>query len=129
MMSMESRRVLVVDDDDSVREVAQAALELVGGWRVLIARSGTEAVDIALSEHPDAVLLDVMMPGVDGPTTAQTLKADERTRQIPVIFLTAKVSSGDSRDWGGLELAGVIAKPFDPMTLSAQIAELLGWTE
>ncbi|GAA1431947.1 response regulator [Microlunatus lacustris] len=122
-----SRRVLVVDDDDLLREVAKASLEMVGGWEVLTASSGSEACGVALSESPDALLLDVMMPGMDGPSTVVALRGDPATRDIPVIFLTAKVGGEGHQDWGRLEVAGVIPKPFDPMSLPAEVARLLGW--
>lgn len=125
---MTVRRVLVVDDDDAIREVAQMALEIVGGWQVSSAASGTEALRRAHDERPDAVLLDVMMPGMDGPTTFSRLRELSETSAIPVIFLTAKVQTGDRRAWAELDIAGVIAKPFDPMALAAEVAELLGWT-
>jgi CheY-like chemotaxis protein len=124
-----TRRILVVDDDPLLREVAQAALELVGGWEVYTAQSGPQAQQRALTEHPDAILLDVMMPGVDGPSTVAVLRADPATRDIPIIFLTAKMPSEDQEEWRPLRLAGVIPKPFDPMTLAADMASLLGWAE
>ena len=124
-----TRRVLVVDDDPLLREVAQAALQLVGGWQVSTAQSGPQAQLQALAEHPDAILLDVMMPGVDGPSTVAALRADPATRDIPVIFLTAKMPSEDLEEWRSLGLAGVIPKPFDPMTLASDMAALLGWAE
>ncbi len=126
---MTSRRVLVVDDDDAIREVAEVTLQIVGGWDVSTASSGQEAMLKAREHHPDVILLDVMMPGMDGPTTLGRMQHDPVTRQIPVILLTAKVQSGDRQRWDGLPLAGVIAKPFDPMTLPAEIATLLGWQE
>lgn len=109
-----------------LREVATVALEVVGGWQVVTARSGSEAQAVALAERPDAILLDVMMPGTDGPSTVLLLRADPATRDIPIIFLTAKVSSRPDA-WPELELAGVIPKPFDPMTLPRQVSALLGW--
>lgn len=124
-----TRRILIVDDDELVREVAQSALTIVGGWEVMTARSGGEARALAVAQRPDAVLLDVMMPGVDGPTTAADLRDDPATRDIPVIFLTAKMPTDQAEEWGQLHLAGVIPKPFDPMTLSGQVARLLGWQE
>ena len=124
-----TRRVLVVDDDPLLREVAQAALQLVGGWQVSTAQSGPQAQLQALAEHPDAILLDVMMPGVDGPSTVAALRADPATQDIPVIFLTAKMPSEDLEEWRSLRLAGVIPKPFDPMTLAGDMAALLGWAE
>jgi len=121
--------VLVVDDDDHIREVATLALEVVGGWRVISTSSGEDAAEIARAEQPDAVLLDVMMPGVDGPSTVARLREDPATAGIPVILLTAKNLSVDRRDFSALALAGMIAKPFDPMTLAGQVARLLGWSE
>jgi CheY-like chemotaxis protein len=97
---------------------------------VLTAQSGPQAHQQALAEHPDAILLDVMMPGVDGPSTVAALRADPATRDIPIIFLTAKMPSEDLvEEWRPLRLAGVIPKPFDPMTLAADMASLLGWAE
>ena len=124
-----TKRVLVVDDDPLLREVAQAALELVAGWEVCTAQSGPQAQQRALTEHPDAILLDVMMPGVDGPSTVAALRADPATQDIPIIFLTAKMPSEDLEEWRPLRLAGIIPKPFDPMTLASDMAALLGWAE
>ena len=124
---MVNRRVLVVDDDDMLREVARVALEMVGGWEVITAGSGAEAQRLAASEQPDAMLLDVMMPGMDGPSTVVALQGDEVTRDIPVVFLTAKVGGEGHEQWKHLPVVGVIPKPFDPMTLSAEVARLLGW--
>ncbi len=124
-----TRRVLIVDDDELLREVASYALELIGGWEVCTACSGVEAQEYARRDRPDAILLDVMMPGVDGPATVTTLRADPATRDIPVIFLTAKLAPDDLGAWGPLGVAGVISKPFDPMGLAAEMARLLGWQE
>ena len=124
---MRTRRVLVVDDDDVIREVAKVALEVVGGWQVSTATSGPQAQQAARDERPDVVLLDVMMPGVDGPTTAASLQSDPDTRQIPVIYLTAKTTVGESGPVLADNLVGVITKPFDPMTLADDITQLLGW--
>ncbi|MBA3529766.1 MAG: response regulator [Propionibacteriaceae bacterium] len=125
---MPPRRVLVVDDDDAIREVAKMALEVVGGFEVSTASSGGEARDMVDQERPDAMLLDVMMPGMDGPTLLSKIRADPVTQDIPIIFLTAKIQAGDRRDWDGMDIAGVIAKPFDPMKLPAEVSRLLGWT-
>ena len=122
-----TRTVLVVDDDDSIREVAAMCLELVGGWRVLTAHHGAEGLQRVRAELPDAVLLDVMMPEMDGITTFAKIREDPATARIPVILLTAKVKVGDRQEWEGLAVAGVISKPFDPMTLSEQVRDLLGW--
>lgn len=122
-----SRRVLIVDDDDAIREVVQASLEMVAGWTVAAASSGVEALALATADPPDAIILDVMMPTMDGPTTFAKLQADDRTRHVPVVLLTAKVQPAERRRWEGLGVAGVLAKPFDPFGLSTQVADILGW--
>jgi len=124
---MSAHRLLVVDDDDAIREVAQMALEIVGGFEVRTASSGTQARQMVRTEAPDAILLDVMMPGMDGPTLLSHLRSDPVTADIPVIFLTAKIQAGERRDWVDLDITGVIAKPFDPMRLAGEISTLLGW--
>lgn len=124
---MMSKRVLIVDDDEDIREVAQISLEMVKGWIVLTTSSGTEGLAKARKEQPDAVLLDVMMPDMDGPTTFQKLQADPTTRHIPVILLTAKVQSVDRRRFADLGVRAIITKPFDPMKLADQVAEAVGW--
>lgn len=118
----------MVDDEDDIREVAQLSLEMVGGWEVLAASSGAEGIRRAREELPDAILLDVMMPGMDGPTTFASLRADAATSHIPVILLTAKVQSADRRRFEEMGVAGVLSKPFDPMELAGQVSAALGWT-
>jgi CheY-like chemotaxis protein len=119
--------VLIVDDDKTIQEVAQMCLELVAGWNVEVASSGLEALRLSAANPPDAILLDVMMPSMDGPTTFTRLQADIRTRSVPVVLLTAKVQPAERRYWEQLGVAGVLAKPFDPLRLPGQIADLLGW--
>ena len=121
------RRVLVVDDEADIREVAKVSLEMVAGWHVLEADSGQHAIELAAAERPDAILLDVMMPEMDGPATFRTLQSDWITREIPVILLTAKVHSADQRGFEKLGVAGLIAKPFDPLTLHLAVQRALGW--
>jgi CheY-like chemotaxis protein len=121
------KRVLIVDDEDDIREVAQLSLEMVAGWQVLTARSGREAIARALSDRPDAILLDVMMPDMDGPTTYQRLQENPATRGIPVVLLTAKVQAVDQRRLSELGVSGVLEKPFDPMRLAGDVARALGW--
>ena len=122
---MPGRKVLVVDDDDDIREITGVALELVGGWHVLDTDRGTTALTMAADEQPELVLLDVMMPDLDGPTTFRRLQENPRTRHIPVILLTAKAQVGERRVWDDLAVLGVIAKPFDPMALVEQIDRLM----
>ncbi|MDN4161539.1 response regulator [Nocardioides abyssi] len=120
-------RALVVDDDDSIREITQIALEVVAGWEVVTAESGAQAIDLAALHQPDVVVLDLMMPEMDGLTTFQHLQAQESTAGIPVVLLTAKVQVGDRQLWDEMAVAGVISKPFDPMTLAGEISTMLGW--
>jgi CheY-like chemotaxis protein len=125
---MTSRRVLVVDDDEAIREIAAVSMRAVGGHDVLTAASGAEALRLAVTRTPEVILLDVMMPELDGPTTALRLQQDERSRGIPVILLTAKVQARDTARLGRVQgVRGIIAKPFDPMTLPRQVADILGW--
>lgn len=124
-----NRKILLVDDEDDIREVAQMSLEMTAGWDVVTAASGADALRLAQDERPDAILLDVMMPGMDGPATARALKAQDETSGIPVILLTAKVQAADRRRFDDLGVAGVLSKPFDPMELAAQVSGVLGWAE
>ena len=122
-----SRRVLLVDDEDDIREVARMSLSAVAGWEVVTAASGHEALDAGAAGAPyDAVLLDVMMPGLDGPSTLPLLRERDWGRDVPVVFLTAKVQPADRRMLEALGAAGIVAKPFDPMTLAEQVEALLG---
>ncbi|MCW2850953.1 MAG: srrA 2 [Nocardioides sp.] len=120
--------VLVVDDDEMIRQLTEMSLESVNGWTVLTAAGGIDAIEMAKSHHPDAILLDMMMPDMDGLTTFQHLQDDEATRDIPVILFTAKSTVGQQQPWDGYAISGVIAKPFDPMKLGDQITEALRWT-
>ena len=122
---MSGRRILVVDDENDIREVASLSLESVGGWDVRQASSGAEALAAAREERFDAVLLDVMMPELDGPSTFAAMRAAGVLDGIPVIFLTAKVQPADRRMLEATGAAGIIAKPFDPMQLPSQIAAVL----
>jgi CheY-like chemotaxis protein len=124
---MITRRVLIVDDEDDIREVAQVSLEMVAGWDVSTANSGSEGLKMAAADQPDAILLDVMMPDMDGPATFQKLQADPAIRHIPVILLTAKLQPADRRRFTELGVAGVLAKPFDPLKLAGQVTEVLNW--
>jgi CheY-like chemotaxis protein len=123
------RRVLIIDDEDDIREVAALSLEATAGWEILTASSGAEGISIATIQKPDAILMDVMMPGVDGPTTFKFMQENSAINRIPVLLLTAKVQGVDQRRFAGLGLAGVLFKPFDPLTLAEQISEALGWKD
>jgi CheY-like chemotaxis protein len=127
-VDMTAKRVLVIDDEDDIREVAQLCLETVGGWEVITAGSGREGLAKAEAEVPDAILLDVMMPDMDGSTTFQKLQANIVTQDIPVILLTAKVQAAEQRKFAQLGVKAVLPKPFDPLMLVHQIAKVLGWS-
>lgn len=122
-----TRRILVIDDEADLREVTQTSLELVGGHDVLTAGSGRDGLELAIREQPDAILLDVMMPGLDGPGTVELLRADDRTRHIPIVLLTAKAQTAERQRLAQLDVQGVMAKPFDPISLPEQLAVTLGW--
>lgn len=124
---MSTKRILVVDNEPSIQEVAQISLETVAGWQVTIAGSGLEGIATALREQPDAILLDVMMPEMDGLATFNALQANPATRSIPVILLTAKVQTTDQDNYIELGIRSTIAKPFSPLELAQQIATTLGW--
>ncbi|SFU74921.1 Response regulator receiver domain-containing protein [Polaromonas sp. YR568] len=120
-------RILYVEDEPDIRVVAQMALEAVGGFTVIACASGQEALNAAPGAKADLLLLDVMMPGMDGPSTLQGLRALPATANTPVIFMTAKVQAAEVAVYKGLGALEVIPKPFDPMELSAQIQRI--WSE
>jgi CheY-like chemotaxis protein len=123
-----SHKVLIIDDEDDIREVAALSLESIAGWEVVTANSGSQGLARAAEHQPDAILLDVMMPDMDGPTTFRELRKNPATAKIPVLLLTAKVQSTDQRRFADLGVEAVLFKPFDPLTLSNQIADVLGWS-
>lgn len=123
-----SRRILIIDDEDDIREVASLSLETVSGWEVFTANSGEAGLESAVLHQPEAILLDVMMPRMDGPTTFRELQKNPATAHIPVLLLTAKVQANDQRRFADLGVKAVLTKPFDPMTLSQQIESALGWS-
>ena len=120
-----SRTVVVVDDEDDIREIAVLSLSLQG-WEAVPVSSGTEAVEAVASAGADAVLLDVMMPGQDGPATLAELHRDERTRHVPVVFLTAKTQARERAELQAMGAAAVLEKPFDPVRLADDLAAVLG---
>ncbi len=112
------RRVLCVEDEADIRTVVQIALEDLGGLQLLVCSSGPEALAAARAFAPDLILLDVMMPGMDGPATLAALRASPELRATPVVFMTAKIQAHEVARYRELGALDVIAKPFDPMTLS-----------
>ena len=119
-------KVLIVDDEPDIRRIARLGLSKVGGMEVVEASNGAEGLVRAKADMPDVVLLDVMMPAVDGPTTLARLREDPATAGIPVVFLTAKAIAAEVDRLKSLGAAGVLTKPFDPMTLARDLRAALG---
>jgi CheY-like chemotaxis protein len=125
------RLILIIDDEDDIREVAALSLEATAGWEIITASSGAEGIKAAANpkHRPHAILMDVMMPGMDGPTTFRQMQQTPEIADIPVILLTAKVQGVDQRRFADLGVSGVLFKPFDPLTLAADISNTLGWKD
>tara|TARA_B100000315_G_scaffold206155_1_gene200425 strand:+ start:76 stop:459 length:384 start_codon:yes stop_codon:yes gene_type:complete len=124
-----SVRVLLVDDDEHIREVTQLSLEATMGWEVVPVSSGPEALNQLASDRFSVILLDVQMPGMDGPTTFGKIREIPSAVNVPVLLLTAKTQRSDLITYEKAGVDGTIQKPFDPMTLGSQMAEMLGWPE
>ena len=117
-------RILVVEDDPDIQTVIELCLRRFGGYTVHVCGSPREAVGAAESFGPDLILLDVMMPGMDGLETLETLRQTETTARIPVIFMTAKVRPHEIARYTELGALGVVAKPFEPDGLAARVRSL-----
>ena len=118
------KRIVYIEDEPDIQAVAKIALEVVGGFDLKIYSSGEDALETAASFAPDLLLLDVMMPGIDGPTTLKYLREQPELANTPTIFMTAKVQPEEVTKYVAMGALGVIAKPFDPMTLSEQIESM-----
>ncbi len=127
MAAQTLNRVLYVEDEPDIRAIAKLALEAIGGFTVELCSSGQEALEKVLTFRPDLILLDVMMPGMDGPTTLEALRKQSDTASLPIAFMTAKVQSTEIQRYTDMGAIGVIAKPFDPMQLANTVKRL--WTE
>ena len=117
-------RILYVEDQPDIRLVAKMALEVVGGFTVMACASGQEALNCAQDALADLLLLDVMMPGMDGPSTLQALRELPATAHTPVVFMTAKVQAAEVALYKAMGALEVISKPFDPMKLSGQLRQI-----
>ncbi len=124
---MFTKSLLLIDDEPNLASVIAVCLESFKSWSVRVTNSGKEALSIVESLNPDAILLDVMMPEMDGIQVYQQLQTNSQTQNIPVILLTAKVQTSDLEQFAKLGVAGTIAKPFDPIAIADQIAQLLNW--
>jgi two-component system OmpR family response regulator len=116
-------RILYAEDEPDIKSIAQIALEDIGGFTVKYCSNGREILDEAEAFQPDLLLLDVMMPGMDGPTALQELRKRPALKNIPAIFMTAKIQSVEIEEYKAMGVAGIIEKPFDPMTLAEKIRE------
>jgi CheY-like chemotaxis protein len=126
---MAPKKILVIDDDDGVREIIQFSLEAAAGWEVSTADSGSEGLAKAEAEQPHAILLDVMMPDMDGAQTFRQLQTNPAIQNIPTIFLTAKARSNELQQFIDLGVAGVITKPIKAQALVDQIRIILRWQD
>ncbi len=124
---MIEKRILIIDDEESIQTVVQVGLKMTAGWDVMTASSGSEGIVRAEAEQPDMILLDVMMPEMDGLATFRALQQKEETRSIPVIFLTAKAQASEKRLFNDTGVNGVITKPFNALDLAEQICKVLDW--
>ncbi|MEM1253951.1 MAG: response regulator [Cyanobacteria bacterium P01_H01_bin.21] len=125
---MTNRKILLIDDETDIQTVAKIGLTLNTDWSIITASSGEAGLEVAIATVPDAILLDVAMPGMDGLATILALQKNTTTAKIPVVFLTAKAQASDRRRLYEAGASGVITKPFDPITLSSQLAGFLAWT-
>ncbi len=124
---MGAKRVLIIDDEPGIRQIVQISLQAIAGWEVLLAASGQEGIAMAMDKLPDAILLDVMMPEMDGITTFEQMQANLILKSIPTILLTAKAQTTEQRQFTELGVTGVITKPFKAPDLVRQIRLLLNW--
>ncbi|NEP47307.1 MAG: response regulator [Okeania sp. SIO2H7] len=124
---MNPRRVLIIDDEEAIQTVVKFGLKMSVGWEVLTANSGPEGIDCAQVEQPDIILLDVMMPEMDGLATFKRLRQHPETQAIPVILLTAKAQASEKRVFQKTGVNGVITKPFNSLDLAGEITQILKW--
>ncbi len=122
-----TKRILIIDDEETIQTVVQFGIQMAAGWEVLTASSGLTGIQTAQTEKPDVILLDVMMPDMDGITTFKKLQTHPATEQIPVILLTAKAQTAEKRQFNDLGVSGVITKPFNSLDLPEQITRILHW--
>ncbi|MBZ0187323.1 MAG: response regulator [Candidatus Obscuribacterales bacterium] len=118
-------RVLIIDDEEDTREIAKLSLSMLGGFDVVEAENGKQGIEVATLEKPDVILLDMMMPIMDGPATLEALRTNEATKDIPVIFLTAKAMTTEIEKLKRMGAVDVITKPYDPTTLAGQVQQIL----
>lgn len=119
-------KVLIIDDEDDIRQIARFALNKIANWDVVDSPNAEAGIALAVAEKPDAILLDVLMPGMDGPAALAALRKNPKTAGIPVVFLTARGLPAEVERLKKQGAAGVITKPFDPMTLAEDMSSMIG---
>jgi CheY-like chemotaxis protein len=124
---MSHKRLLIIDDDEAIQLIVKFGIDIAAGWEVISASAGNLGIEIAKRELPDAILLDVMMPGIDGIATCRALQTDRITTNIPVILMTASIQTAQSSQFHDLGISGIIAKPFNALDLPTQISKILHW--
>lgn len=122
---MDMLTVLLVDDEPDIRAIGELSLATFAGWQIIPAGSGEEALLRLAETKPDLVLLDVMMPGLDGPGTLARMRATENGRSVPIIFMTARTQRSEVQEYLSLGAIGVIAKPFEPLSLADDIRKIM----
>lgn len=119
------KKVLLVDDEDDILKIGKLSLEAIGRFEAVIANNAVDALALAASERPDLILMDMMMPGMDGLSALAKLQQDAVLKHIPVVFMTAKVQRSEVAHYLAMGAKGVIQKPFDPMTLPDELRRLV----
>lgn len=122
-----TRQVLIIDDEETIQTVVAFGIRMAVGWNVIAASSGAEGIRTAQSIKPDVILLDVMMPEMDGIATFKALQTNTTTEKIPVILLTAKAQAAEKRQFNDMGVSGIITKPFNALDLPGQISKILQW--
>lgn len=120
-----STAIVLIEDEADIRMIAELSLSSIGGYATFSAESGEEGVQLVRQHRPDAVLVDMMMPGLDGLATLELIQSDPTIATIPVIFLSGRAGPADEEKYRAAGAAGVIAKPFDPMSLAGEVAAIL----
>ncbi len=118
-------KILLVDDEEDIRTIGKLSLEAVGKFETIIASGAAQGIELARAARPDLILMDMMMPGMDGLTALARIQSDPDLRLIPVLFMTAKVQRSEVEHYLSVGAIGVIHKPFDPMTLPDEIHRIL----
>lgn len=122
-----TKRILLVDDDQDILDIAQIAFQKLARWDVFTASSGLKCLEKAKTEQLNVILLDVSMPDMDGFQVVEVLRADPLTQKIPIVLLTARTLPSDHQYLNEIGVAGILMKPFNPLTIWQELSEIMGW--